>query len=132
MYMLTEEDLLAAARTAFVHSRPGGAAIFAPDFVRETFRENSQILAGDAGARALRCLEWDWDPDPSDSTYAVEYAFLLRDGSSVKAVHDHHVEGLFARATWVDVLSSAGFRVETVPRPLGDGSFDEVFLCRRP
>src|SRR5687768_13232951 len=31
MYMLTEEDLRAAIRTAFVHLRPGGAAVFAPD-----------------------------------------------------------------------------------------------------
>ena len=30
-YMTTEEDLQAALTTAFVHLRPGGAAVFAPD-----------------------------------------------------------------------------------------------------
>lgn len=132
MYMTTEEDLRAAARTAFVHTRPGGAAIFAPDCVRETFQEGTTVHAGDGGARSLRCLEWTWDPDPSDTTFITEYAFLLRQGTEVKAVHDRHIEGVFARATWIHVLTGAGFRVAPKARPLGDGEFDEVFLCRRP
>lgn len=37
MYMTTERDLRAAIETAFVHCRPGGAALFAPDCVCETF-----------------------------------------------------------------------------------------------
>ncbi len=37
MYMTTETDLAAAIETAFVHLRPGGAAVFLPDCVRETF-----------------------------------------------------------------------------------------------
>src|SRR5262245_43953920 len=41
MYMTTEDDLLAAARTAFTHTRPGGAAVFAPDCFRETFCEDT-------------------------------------------------------------------------------------------
>ncbi len=50
VYMTTEEDLLAAATTAFVHTRPGGAAIIAPDLLRETFRESTQLIRGDDGA----------------------------------------------------------------------------------
>jgi hypothetical protein len=33
-YMTTERELRAAIETAFVHCRPGGAALFAPDHVR--------------------------------------------------------------------------------------------------
>jgi hypothetical protein len=131
-YMTTEDDLLAAARTAFVHTRPGGAAVFAPDCVRETLREETELLTGDDGARALRGLMWTWDPDPADDTCAVEFALLLRDGDRVQAVHDRHLEGAFPRATWHRLLASAGYRVGTMERPLGDGRFDEVFLCRRP
>ncbi len=131
MYMTTEEDLAAVARTAFAHTRPGGAAVFAPDCVAESFRETTDVIAGEKGARALRCLEWKWDPDPTDQTYVVEYAFLLRDAGGVKAVHDRHVEGLFATATWFRILASAGYRVETIERPIGDGKIDDVFLCRR-
>jgi len=131
-YMTTRADLAAAAATAFAHTRPGGAALFAPDYTRETFRDKSDLHAGDDGARSLRCLEWTWDPDPGDDSYVVEYAFLLRDGGEVRAVHDRHVEGLFGRATWLEVLTDAGYRVDLVDRPFDDTTTDSVFLCRRP
>ena len=131
-YMLTEEDLFAAAQTAFLHTRPGGAAIFAPDCYRETFQDSTDPVSSDEGSRSLRGLIWSWDPDPADSTTVTEYAFLLRDGTDLKAVHDRHVEGLFPRETWHRVLTRAGFRVETIQRPIGDGEFDDIFLCRRP
>ncbi len=131
VYMTSEEDLLAAARTAFVHTAPGGRAVFAPDCVRETFRETSEVISGDDGTRAMRCVAWTWDPDPRDCTANVEFAFLLREGTTVTAVHDRHVEGLFTRATWKRVLASAGYTVATMHRPIGDGEFDDVFLCTR-
>jgi trans-aconitate methyltransferase len=131
MYMTTEKDLLAAARTALAHTRPGGAAIFAPDFVRETFREKTDLLAEDEGKRALRGMEWVWDPDPADETCATEYVFLLRENGRMTVVHDHHVEGLFPRATWLHVLQTAGYSVELMKRPLDDSTVDEIFLCRR-
>jgi len=131
-YMTTRADLAAAVATAFAHTRPGGAAVFAPDYVRETFHEKSELHAGDDGSRSLRCLDWTWDPDPADDTYIAEYAFLLRDGVEMKAVHDRHVEGLFARATWMEILSGAGYRVELVDRPFDDVMTDSIFLCRRP
>jgi hypothetical protein len=31
--------------------------------------------------RGLRYLEWTWDPDSTDDTYIVDYAFLLREAS---------------------------------------------------
>ena len=36
-YMTTESDLRLAIETAYMHCRPGGAALFAPDFVSENF-----------------------------------------------------------------------------------------------
>jgi SAM-dependent methyltransferase len=130
-YMLSEADLAAATRTAFVHTRPGGAAIFATDHLRETFRESTEMGSGEDGARALRYLAWTWDPDANDDTYTVEYAFLLRESGNVQTFFDRHVEGLFSRATWLRILGSVGYRVEIVARPVGDGAFDEVFLCRK-
>jgi hypothetical protein len=66
-------------------------------------------------------------------TYLVEFAFLLRDGKSVRAVHDTHVEGLFSRRLWLDTLRGAGFDVELVSgSPEADGSrVEDIFLCRR-
>jgi SAM-dependent methyltransferase len=131
-YMLSEEDLSAAFRTVFEHLRPGGAAIFAPDCLREHFADGAELLSEDDGARSMRCVMWQSDPDPSDSTFVVDYGFLFRDGTELTAVHDRHVEGLFPKATWLRLLEAAGFQVETFPRPLGDGAFDESFLARRP
>jgi hypothetical protein len=136
VYMTSPGELLAALRTAFVHTRPGGVALFAPDSVRETFKDQTALHEADAGTRSLRCLEWSWDPDPRDDSYAVEFAFLLREGTTMRAVHDHHVEGLFTSQTWLSLLEQAGFRAQLLARPLGDesdqGFFDQMFLGRRP
>jgi SAM-dependent methyltransferase len=132
VYMASVEDLHAALTTAFVHTRPGGAAIVAPDHLLETFGESTTLIEGDDATRSLRCLEWTWDPDPADSSCTVDYAFLLRDGVRVEVVHDSHVEGLFSGDTWRRVLQASGFEVGTMARPIGDGAEDRVFLCRRP
>ena len=138
VYMLSEEDLRRAADTAFVHTRPGGAALFTPDIIRDTFREFHEDDADDDDeGRGMRYIAWVTDPDPEDSTYRVDYAFLLRDESGIRPVHETHEEGLFSRATWVRILAEAGFEVELRARPLdgvdeGHAYCPEVFLCRRP
>lgn len=131
-YMTTGEDLRQVAATAFVHTRPGGAALFAPDYVRERFRDTCSLLSADSGSRSLRGVEWAWDPDPADSQYQVEYLLLLRDGTEVRTVTDRHVEGLFSMAEWTRILESAGYVVSLVERPLDeDSQTDRVFVCRR-
>ncbi|MEP7120206.1 MAG: class I SAM-dependent methyltransferase [Byssovorax sp.] len=131
MYMLTEADLTAAVATAFLHTRPGGAAIFAPDCFLETLVESTETEGVHHATRALHYLCWDWDPDPTDTTFVSEYVFLLREGGQVRAIHDHHLQGVFPRATWRRILTDAGFAVEPLARPIGDDELDEVFLCRR-
>jgi hypothetical protein len=131
MYMTSREDLLAAARTAYAHTRPGGAALFAPDCVRETFREEARLEGADEGGRSARYVMWSWDPDPADETCVADFAFLLRDGTAVQAVHDRHVEGLFAEAVWVEVLTRAGFEVEVVANALAGEPGVVLFLGRR-
>src|SRR5687768_13590525 len=132
-YMTCEADLVAAIATAFAHLRPGGAALFAPDCVKESFREKSGVITGNDDGRSLRCLEWHWDPDPSDGTYVVDFAFLLREGDAIRAVHDRHVQGLFTKDRWLVMLGVAGFEAELIERPLDEpGEYDEVFLCRKP
>lgn len=134
-YMTTLDDLRRAIETAFVHCRPGGAALFAPDFVKENFRPGTDHGGHDGETRGLRYLEWTWDPDPADTTYLADYAFLLRGpGEEVRVVHDRHVEGLFPRAEWLRLLSEAGFLPRVVPfehSELEPGSH-EVFVAARP
>lgn len=131
-YVTTDDDLRATVRTAWEHLRPGGAVVLAPDFVQETFREGSDLLEGDDGERAMRGVEWMFDPDPGDTSYVVDYAFLLRQGSDVQVVHDRHVEGLFPRATWLELLREVGFDADAVEEDLGDGITGTLFVGRRP
>ena len=135
-YMTTEGDLRQAMETAFVHCRPGGGVLFAPDYVRETFHPGTEDGGYDGPDRALRYLEWVWDPNPDDATYVADYSFMLREANgSVRVEHDRHVEGLFSRATWLRLLHETGFEhARSVPfehSELEPGSH-EVFVATRP
>ncbi len=115
MYMTSEADLRAALETAFVHLRPGGAAVIAPDCLRETFRPTTEHGGHDGEGRALRYLEWSYDPDPDDTTFLTDFSILLREGADdVRVRLDRHVEGLFPRATWFGLLREIGFEASTV------------------
>jgi hypothetical protein len=134
-YMTTERDLRQAIQTAFVHCKAGGAALFAPDYIRENFRPSTQHGGHDGEARSLRYVEWTWDPDPSDSTYTVDFAYLLRERSgSVLVEQDRHLLGLFARAEWLRLLAEVGFEARAVPLRLcePEPSAGEVFLAIKP
>jgi trans-aconitate methyltransferase len=135
MYMTTEDDLRLAVETAFAHCRPGGAALFAPDHVRENFKASTDHGGNDGPNHAIRYLEWTWDPDPGDTTYVVDYAYMLREpGGQVRVEHDRHIEGIFARADWIRILTEAGFRPRMVPfehSELEPGSY-ELFVGVKP
>ncbi len=129
-YMTTEADLRAAIATAFEHLRPGGAAVFVPDHVAETFQPSTDHGGHDApDGRGLRYVEWTTDPDPNDSTYQVDYGLLLRaaDGT-VEVRHDRHVCGLFSRDTWVRALDDAGLEPDFETDPWERSAF----VGRRP
>jgi SAM-dependent methyltransferase len=109
-YMTTAEDLKRALTTAFVHCRPGGIAIFAPDETKERYAPGTSSGGSDDGARGFRYLEWNWDPDPHDDTATTDYVLVAREADgTVRVVHDRHVHGLFPRRVWLDTLAAVGF-----------------------
>ena len=135
MYLTTLTDLRRAMETAFVHCRPGGVALFVPDYLRETFAPGTEQGGHDGDERSLRYLAWVWDPEPSDTTYQVDYAYLLREeGQPTRCVHDQHIEGLFGRDDWLRLLAEVGFRVTI--RPLEHSEVEpgavEVFVAVKP
>jgi SAM-dependent methyltransferase len=115
-YMTTQSDLRMAIDTAFLHCLPGGRRLRARFRPGELPSFDGPWRLRDGETRGLRYLEWTWDPDPADSTYVVDYAYLLRmsDGA-MRVEHDRHVEGLFTRADWLGLLSEAGFQPRAVP-----------------
>ena len=123
MYLTTEADLRQAIETAYVHCLPGGAALFCPDCTRETVKLVTRHGGHDGQGndrRALRYLEWNWDPDPADSTYVVDFAYMLRDEQGAMRVeYDHHEFGLFSTDDWLRLIAGAGFTPKLV---IGDNS----------
>jgi SAM-dependent methyltransferase len=128
-YMTTPQDLRQAMETAFAHCTAGGVALFVPDHVRETFQPSTAHGGQDGAGRALRYLEWAYDPDENDTTYVVEFVYLLREANQpVRVEHEQHMHGIFPRAEWLRLLTAVGFQVEIVR----DQYARDIFVARRP
>jgi len=126
-YLTTQEDLMACMKTAFVHCKPGGVVLFMPDFVRERFRPGMHHGGNDGNGRSMRHLEWTFDPDPCDTTYTVDFVYMLREGNGpVRVEHEPHVLGLFSREDWLRWLAETGFAARMIEDPYDR----EVFVAR--
>jgi trans-aconitate methyltransferase len=124
-YLTSPEDLGRAMRTALVHCRPVGAALFVPDHVRETFRASTKQGGHDDDGRGLRYLAWSHEPKCNASETADDFVYMLRarDGT-IQVVHDRHVTGLFPRATWLELMAKTGFdSVQSIPTPYASEAF---------
>ena len=137
-YITSEADLAATMETAFVHTRPGGVVLFAPDHLKENFNPPYTSHGGHDGpdGRGIRYLEWTWDPDPEDTTHITHFAYLLRDADgSIRVEQDRHIHGVFTRDTWLHLLADAGYvGARSVPfehSEVGPGTA-EIFLASRP
>lgn len=133
-YMTSEQDLAAALQTAFVHCKPGGVALFAPDHTKENFKPSTGHGGHDRGERSMRYLEWAWDPDPGDTTYLTVMVYVLKTGADqVRCIEDRHVNGLFSRDRWLALLSQVEFEARSAPfvhSEVEPGSA-EVFIGQR-
>jgi SAM-dependent methyltransferase len=132
MYLTSERDLARAIETAFVHCRPGGAALLVPDCVKETFVADTGTGGHDGEDRSLRYIEWRHDADPSDGRCEIDYALLLKQADDVQVVHERHVLGLFSRSEWLAICRGAGFEPEIKSYALSEPEGTrEAFLCRK-
>lgn len=134
-YMKSRGDLADAIATAFIHTAPGGAALFQPDFVTETFAPGTETGGSEKDGRALRHLEWRWIPENREEEYIADMAYVLRErDGTVEVFHDRHSLGLFPRAVWVELIRGAGFEPVRVPFARGPegGPGGDVFLGVRP
>ena len=142
-YMTTEADLRQVIETALAHCRPGGIALFVPDYTAESFRiASGHGGSSDPSGRQASFREWTWDPDPDDGWIQSEYEFVLRDtDGSVQVVSEAHRLGAFGQATWLRLLRGAGFELESgaaLEEAAGSGDGEgprrprNLFIGRRP
>ncbi len=136
-YVTTEEDLAGVIATAFAHCRPGGIAVFVPDYVKDDFRE----LAGSGGGgtdgtgRHATFRERTWDPDPADDWVQADYEFVLTEADgSVEVIRESHRLGAFSREMWRRLLTGAGFTAgaDYEGRALPGRAPYNLFVSHRP
>lgn len=129
MYMTTEDDLRRAMATAFAHCAPGGVALFVTDCTRETWTPSTSHGGHDAANRSMRYLQWDWDPDPTDTEYLVDMVYALRENDGPPRIEqDRHRLGVFPRATWLRLLDQVGFHSGAEPCRYAGGEHGSVFF----
>jgi hypothetical protein len=115
-----------------VHCRPGGVLVLVPDHTRQTFRPSTDH--GGTDGRAVRYLQWSWDPDPADTTIRTDYAFVLREpDGETRVVQETHLTGLFDREVWLRLIAEAGFEATAATEiTTGDWVPRELFIGHRP
>jgi hypothetical protein len=132
-YLITEKDLKSAFDTVFVHLKACGAVLFCPDYIKETLEEKTQHGGHSKGNLGVRYLSWTWDPDPLDTSYIVDFAYLLKEGDITTCEYDRHTLGLFPEDVWIDLMAKAGFKeIRTVPHPEADKWATPVFTGVKP
>jgi SAM-dependent methyltransferase len=134
-YMTTEADLRQAVDSVFVHCRPGGVAVLVPDHIAENYEPATDHGGNDApDGSGVRYLSWSSPPHTGTPTTTTDYAFLVRDvDGTVTVAHDRHLLGLFPRATWLRVLTDAGFSARSVAEVTMESRLPrEFFVGTRP
>jgi len=135
-YVAEEKDLRRAVETAFVHCAPGGAALFCPDVLRETFTPETFCKSNNDGDRSLRSLVWRRELEPTCDHYIMEIVHLMlgKEEGEVKVVHDRHRMGAFSRAVWLTNLERAGFQPRCISVRIGAQKeiVRDVFLGSKP
>jgi SAM-dependent methyltransferase len=136
-YIMTQDDLARVIATAHDHCRPGGIALFVPDYVKDDFRE----LAGSGGGgddgtgRHAMFRERTWDPDPADDWVQADYEFILREAdNSVEVIRESHRLGAFSRDVWQRLLTDAGFALapDVVGEAFSGRPPANLFVAHRP
>lgn len=146
-YMTTPQDAAAAVATVARHLRPGGLAIIAPTYTRETFTPGAAESDGgrdpdDPTAPHLFSYVYALDPaDPLGHRCEMLLLVLVRDPdtSRVEVIEDRHACGLFADADWRRWIAEAGLQTIDAddPRLLETPDLDgeapwSLFVATRP
>lgn len=136
-YITTEDGLRQVIQTAFVHCRPGGLAIFAPDHTAETFRAGAGSGGGSGtDGRRASFFERTSDPDPADDWILAQYEFTLREADGTEqVVTESHRLGSFGQRAWLRLLAEAGFTAQVrrgVPAVADTAPGRVIFTGHRP
>lgn len=112
-YMLNETDLLAAFRTAYDHLNPGGVFCTYAEETPQSFEQNGTYHSThQAGDLEVTLVENYYDPDLEDTTFEINFIYLIRQAGHLSIETDMHLAGLFPENTWIKLMKKAGFIVK--------------------
>lgn len=123
-YMLTEDDLRAAFKTARAHLRPGGLFVAAPDWFKETFAGPSVLhWVRRQDNLEVTFIEYVETSDTGSTTIESIFFFVIKGDRSLRVEQDRHLSGLFPRCTWSRILGDLGFTPEEISYPPYQGGY---------
>ena len=133
-YFLNENDMFATFKTASEHLGSGGIFVTSPDYLRETFTDNTVHYheTKSDGTTALTFIEYSHDPDPYDTMTEIILVYFIKKNGQTKVELDRHLTGLFPKATWINLIQKAGFIVEEKEYPVHDDNRQSwLFVCTK-
>lgn len=112
IYMTKIPDLTRALKNARRHLTPGGLMVLYVEDCKERFQQSkTSIWRSVSQGRDITYVENDFDPDKSDSTFEMNFLYLIRDKGKLRLEHDTHIAGLFTLAQWRKAICTAGFKM---------------------
>lgn len=113
-YLTTEADVAATLSVSADHLRPGGLLIVAPTYVTETFVDGESMEDENSDDDIEIRYVTSVSAVPGKSPLIeMNLTIFVRDlATELMTVEtDRHVCGLFSKATWMKLMSEAGFEV---------------------
>ncbi len=123
-YMVSENDLNGAIKTAVCHLKPGGV-LLAVAKTMETFHNNNFVYTGEKDGMHITLLENNHVDPARPDQYEATLIYLIREKGELSVHMDRHVLGLFPLKTWENVFRDHGLCLH---RSTLDGVYDEYLL----
>jgi len=126
-YLRTAADIVAAARTALWHCALGGVAVFQPEYVAETFREDRYSAQASDGNSGLTLTRTTSRHPGRENGYYSRFEYVLTSQNGTEQWDEIHEFGLAAIADWLSILERSGFRdVQALRYERADGLPEQV------
>jgi len=138
-YMITENELYSALKTAQKHLKPGGLFLVVAN-VAERFSQNNFVYAGSRDDIEVTLFENNYIPSYHRTTYEATLIYLIRRQGKLEIFTDRHILGLFKLETWLELLKKAGFDIINQIRMdhaydrfvVGEGKYPRsMFVCSK-
>ena len=98
--------------------------VIAPDWFQETFQSPSVLhWVNRRDDLEVTLIEYVHDPDVTDTTIESMFFYLINGPGGLRVEQDHHLTGLFPKATWLRLLRETGFASDVISYPSYEGGY---------